>query len=67
MDNEDKLTVFKILENLRFYCMEQKKNAKSARMKDAMQLLSEATERKLNPLCQQMKIQKIPTKKSLLI
>ena len=42
MDDEDKLTVFNNLENVRFYDNIQKKRLKSARLKDALFNLPQA-------------------------
>ena len=49
MEDEDKLTVFKILENVGFNDIIQKKGLKSARMKDALFIFPKAIAKIHNP------------------
>ena len=50
MENEDKLTVFKILRNTGFFSLRHTKELNSARMKDALYILPKAIDKIRNPL-----------------
>ena len=54
MDNEDKLTVYDILENPGFYSMKHTKGLNSARMKDALNNLPREIAKIRNPFYQQL-------------